>query len=733
MAHVPVNPANLARLAAGALALAYGLGAVAVARGPGELTTYAGRSDLAAALAVAAGLALVAAGLVVSLARPAGPVGDLALLAGVVWFAPFWAGWKGGPPLVLSLGTLAAGFVFPLLLHLVLAYPSGRLRSRGERALVGAVYLEAALSVLGRALFRDPFFDPNCWDNCTDNVFLVRSLPRVARGIEEADLWFTAAAALVFAALCVWRLASATAPARRIVWPVLAGGLGLAAATIAHSAALVRTPLEDPGDPTFLAIFAAGCAAVIVIGLGLPWGLLRARVQRRSVARIVAELGEAPPPGSLESALAKAIGDPELRIAYWLPATGRYVDGGGHPVEEPVAASGRAVTPLVRGGRRVALVTHAAAVTELEHEMGAAVRLALENERLQAEVLAQLQDLRVSRARRRDGRCRAAPARARPPRRRPAAAPRSLLRSAPRRVGGRGRRRRRDGFAPRGGDRRCAGRPRRAPRSRARHPPGDPDRGRARSRARVTRRDGIACGRDRRDDRRALPGIGRDGGLSGRRRGDRGRGDKRRNLRGRQRDPSRRPARGRGGGRRLAAHLHAGPPGRSRRRGRRHPSGRADNPTSGDPMRVVVADDVMLTRQGIVRLLREAEIDVVAEAEDAEALLRHVRLARPDAAIVDIRMPPTHTDEGLVAAQTIRAEHPSVGVLVLSQYVEPSYALRLIEEHPERVGYLLKERVFDVAVLVDALRRIDDGETVVDPTIVSASSAVTAGRTHSPI
>ena len=399
MARVPVNPANLARLAAGALALAYGLGAVAVARGPGELTTYAGRSDLAAALAVAAGLALVAAGLVVSLARPAGRVGDLALLAGVVWFAPFWAGWKGGPPLVLSLGTLAAGFVFPLLLHLVLAYPSGRLRSRGERALVGAVYLEAALSVLGRALFRDPFFDPNCWDNCTDNVFLVRSLPRVARGIEEADLWFTAAAALVFAALCVWRLASATAPARRIVWPVLAGGLGLAAATIAHSAALVRTPLEDPGDPTFLAIFAAGCAAVIVIGLGLPWGLLRARVQRRSVARIVAELGEAPPPGSLESALAKAIGDPELRIAYWLPATGRYVDGGGHPVEEPVAASGRAVTPLVRGGRRVALVTHAAAVTELEHEMGAAVRLALENERLQAEVLAQLQDLRVSRAR----------------------------------------------------------------------------------------------------------------------------------------------------------------------------------------------------------------------------------------------------------------------------------------------------------------------------------------------
>lgn len=136
-------------------------------------------------------------------------------------------------------------------------------------------------------------------------------------------------------------------------------------------------------------------------------------------------------------------------------------------------------------------------------------------------------------------------------------------------------------------------------------------------------------------------------------------------------------------------------------------------------MRVVVADDVMLTREGIVRLLRDAHVEVVAEAENADELLRHVRLARPDSVIVDIRMPPTHTDEGLVAAQQIRTEHPDVGVLVLSQYIEPSYAMRLLEEHPERVGYLLKERVFDVAILVDALRRIADGETVVDPTIVS--------------
>jgi DNA-binding NarL/FixJ family response regulator len=136
-------------------------------------------------------------------------------------------------------------------------------------------------------------------------------------------------------------------------------------------------------------------------------------------------------------------------------------------------------------------------------------------------------------------------------------------------------------------------------------------------------------------------------------------------------------------------------------------------------MRVVVADDVMLTREGLVRLLRDAGVDVVGEAENADELLRLVESRRPDAVVVDIRMPPTHTDEGLVAAKRIRADEPGVGVLVLSQYVEPKYATELIEEHPERVGYLLKERIFDVAVLVDALRRIGDGETVVDPTIVA--------------
>ena len=136
-------------------------------------------------------------------------------------------------------------------------------------------------------------------------------------------------------------------------------------------------------------------------------------------------------------------------------------------------------------------------------------------------------------------------------------------------------------------------------------------------------------------------------------------------------------------------------------------------------MRVVIADDETLLREGLARLLDEAGFQVVGKASTAEELRRRVDLTRPDVALVDIKMPPTHTDEGLVAADEIRDSHPEVGVLVLSHYVESRYAMRLLEEHPERTGYLLKERVSDVAVLVDALRRINEGECVLDPTIVS--------------
>jgi DNA-binding NarL/FixJ family response regulator len=137
-------------------------------------------------------------------------------------------------------------------------------------------------------------------------------------------------------------------------------------------------------------------------------------------------------------------------------------------------------------------------------------------------------------------------------------------------------------------------------------------------------------------------------------------------------------------------------------------------------VRIAVADDSVLTREGLVHLLASQGHEVVGQAPDAARLMPIVDALRPDAVVVDIRMPPTWTDEGITATQRIRATYPGISVLVLSQYVEPGYAMRLIEDQPEGVGYLLKERVFDAVVLGDALRRLTEGETVVDPTLVTA-------------
>ena len=148
-------------------------------------------------------------------------------------------------------------------------------------------------------------------------------------------------------------------------------------------------------------------------------------------------------------------------------------------------------------------------------------------------------------------------------------------------------------------------------------------------------------------------------------------------------------------------------------------------------MRAVVADDTLLTREGVVALLTSGGVDVVGQAGDATTLMNHVRVYRPDVCVVDIRMPPTHTDEGIVAAAAIRSEFPDIGVLVLSHYIESAYALRLIQDQPEGIGYILKERIFSGDVLIDSLRRVAEAETVVDPTIVAR--LLRKRRTDDPI
>jgi DNA-binding NarL/FixJ family response regulator len=136
-------------------------------------------------------------------------------------------------------------------------------------------------------------------------------------------------------------------------------------------------------------------------------------------------------------------------------------------------------------------------------------------------------------------------------------------------------------------------------------------------------------------------------------------------------------------------------------------------------MRVVVAEDSVIIREGLVRLLTEAGFDVVGQAGDGAELQRQVDTHRPDVAIVDIRMPPTHTDEGLRAARELRRRYPGLGVLVLSQHVRPSYAFELLSEGTDGIGYLLKDRVSDLEELAEGIRRVGGGGSVLDPSVVA--------------
>jgi DNA-binding NarL/FixJ family response regulator len=136
-------------------------------------------------------------------------------------------------------------------------------------------------------------------------------------------------------------------------------------------------------------------------------------------------------------------------------------------------------------------------------------------------------------------------------------------------------------------------------------------------------------------------------------------------------------------------------------------------------VRVVLADDSLILREGLARLLDEAGFEVAGQAADGAELIELVEAERPDVAIVDIRMPPTHTDEGLQAAREIRKRLPETGILVLSQYVRPSYALELLSQGTEGIGYVLKDRVSDLEELASSVRRIGEGGSVLDPTVVA--------------
>ena len=393
--------ARLALLALGAAALAWAVGAIAfVDAGADPPTTYAAELNMARVADIAAGLGLIVAGALAASQERSRRLGVLAMLIGVVWLGADWEGAADASAFLRSLGAMTAPFTLALVLHLALALPGGRLGSPAAGAVTGAAYAVAAAVSLGRALFRDPLLDLYCWRNCGENAFLVDADPGVASALGDFWLWTTVVIALGLVALALHRLTSASGPGRRALYPLLVPAVLVAASEAAYAVALIRTPLEDPARAGFTAIFLGRSLSLTLLALGLVWTYLRVLRTRARVARVAAELGDAPPPGRLRESLAAALGDAGIQVLYPRGESGRLIDAEGRPATLP--ADERVVTRIERGERTRAIVLRDRALAdepELERALGPAARLAVENEALRAESLAQLLDLRASRAR----------------------------------------------------------------------------------------------------------------------------------------------------------------------------------------------------------------------------------------------------------------------------------------------------------------------------------------------
>lgn len=378
-----------------------GLSVAVVAHVTEAPQSYAATSTSAAIVDLAAGLGLVVAGAAYGLARQRGSVGLLSAMIGVAWLSVDWIGWADGPAIARSVAMIVAPFLLPFVVHLSVACPTGRVSGRLARSLVAVAYGATASVTLAWALWRDPFFDRYCWSNCTDNSFLVRAEPDLVRSLTVLWLYFSLATGVVLATTCVERLSRASHAARRILTPVLGPAALVAATQALYAGLLLADPAENPDRGVFAAVFFARAAALVALAAGITWALLRGLRTRRSVARLADELGAAPPPGSLRAALARSLGDDRLDVAYWLPGPQTYVDATGQQTD-PSPGPTQVVTPIERNGQPVAVVTHDRSLEashDLAREIGAASRLAVDNERLRAQALAQLSDLRTSRVR----------------------------------------------------------------------------------------------------------------------------------------------------------------------------------------------------------------------------------------------------------------------------------------------------------------------------------------------
>jgi signal transduction histidine kinase len=384
------------------VSVAYALAATAVAAHHGELTTYAGRSGLAAVAELTAGLALFAVGFGAWLDARWHPTGPLAVAAAFAWFAPDWLGWAGGPPGVRVAALAALGVTAAAIFHLALGAPTGRPSLRTTRRLVALMWAATAAIGVGRALLYDPLADPGCSAWCAINPLLVHGDRAVSRALDWADLGIAALATTALVVLCGRQLMrSGTALRANLARIVVPSTIFLGAWT-ARTGTLAFSPGDDPHRVVLVASFAARALALIALAAGLAWALTGAVRRARAMRRLAAEhLGD-PSTESFEHALIRASGDSSLRVVYPRADGERWIDADGRPVDAPERRPDRAVTAIVREGVPVAVVMHDEATLDgraLQREIGTAARLGLDNERLRAEANAQLDELRTSRSR----------------------------------------------------------------------------------------------------------------------------------------------------------------------------------------------------------------------------------------------------------------------------------------------------------------------------------------------
>jgi signal transduction histidine kinase len=392
-----MTPGRYGRLAIALLAVAVGILSLAVARHD-PLGSFAGRSTLGGIAELGAGWSLVAAGLLFWFRHRQNRFGQLLTAAGFAWFLPEWSNPGVGNALGFTAGFVCFVVCVPLVGHAALAYPTGRLRSRVALVVVAGSYA-GALLLLG--LLPATVFDTKATGclQCPRNLVLTSGDAGLFDTFNHYGLRVGLGWLAALGALLLWRLVRSSGAGATLVFSLVPAMvyLGLVAWDFQHS--LARGILSN--DSFDQRVWRYQAVALAAFAFAVGWGLLRERQARASIARLIIELGQMPKPGAVRDALRQTLGDPGLELAYGRPEAGGYVAADGRPIDLG-PGPGQAVTPLLRGDALVAALVHDSRLVDqpgLLQEVLDGARIAVENEQLQAEVRAQLEELRASRAR----------------------------------------------------------------------------------------------------------------------------------------------------------------------------------------------------------------------------------------------------------------------------------------------------------------------------------------------